>query len=154
VADFLTKLGRSELMSRVRSKGNFSTELRLVALFREEGIAGWRRGYPLFGKPDFVFPKLRLAIFVDGCFWHGCPTHGKCPRSNRAFWRAKLERNIARDRLVTRTLRARGWRVLRIWHHALKRQHQGRTLARIREALATERVGFASPMHKSLRTSV
>lgn len=65
MAGFLTKRGRSELMSRVRSKGNFSTELRPVALFREEGIAGWRRGYPLFGKPDLFFPKLRL-----------CPKHG------------------------------------------------------------------------------
>ena len=122
-------------MSRVRSKGNFSTELRLVALFRKEGITGWRRSYPLFGKPDFVFPKLRLAVFVDGCFWHGCPVHGTLPRSNQAFWRTKLERNATRDRLVTRTLRARGWRVLRIWHHALKRQNQARCVGRIHKAM-------------------
>jgi DNA mismatch endonuclease (patch repair protein) len=122
-------------MSRVRSKGNFSTELRLIALFRKEGISGWRRGYPLFGRPDFVFPKLHLAVFVDGCFWHGCTTHSHCPGTNPDFWRSKIERNIARDRVVTKTLRARGWRVLRIWHHALKTKTQGQCLTRIRRAL-------------------
>jgi len=101
--DIYSSRQRSRLMSLVRSNGNASTELRLVALFRSEGITGWRRGYPLFGKPDFVFPKRRLVVFVDGCFWHGCPIHGTLPQSNQAFWQAKLTANVARDRLVTRT---------------------------------------------------
>lgn len=72
-------------------------------------------------RPDFVFPRLKLALFVDGCFWHACPWHCRRPAGNRAFWRAKLARNQTRDRLVTRTLRKAGWRVLRIWEHSLRR---------------------------------
>ncbi len=65
-------------------------------------------GQPLYGKSDFVFRPERLAVFVDGCFWHGCPKHGRKPKSRKTFWTAKLERNAARDRLVTRTLRKAG----------------------------------------------
>ncbi len=72
-------------------------------------------------RPDFVFPKLKVAVFVDGCFWHGCPKHATWPAHNRAFWQRKLTGNKARDRLVTRTLRRQGWRVLRIWEHELAR---------------------------------
>ena len=103
---------------------------------RANGITGWRRGSKLFGKPDFVFPKLKLIVFVDGCFWHGCPLHGTKPKQNVKFWREKIARNQARDRLVSRTLRGLGWRVLRIWEHALGRQQATRTLLRIRQALA------------------
>jgi len=70
-------------------------------------------------RPDFVFPKLRLAVFVDGCFWHCCPKHTTKPKNNRAFWQRKLASNRARDALVTRTLRRAGWRVLRVWEHEL-----------------------------------
>ncbi len=122
-------------MAKVRGSGNASTELRLIALFRAHHITGWRRKYPLFGRPDFVFPKLRLAVFVDGCFWHGCPIHGTQPRHNAKFWREKIARNQARDQLVNRTLRSRGWRVLRIWQHALKKSRQTRLLARLAKAL-------------------
>jgi DNA mismatch endonuclease (patch repair protein) len=75
----------------------------------------------IFGKPDFVFPKARLALFIDGCFWHRCrkPGHSNAPRNNAEFWAAKLTRNVARDRLVTRTLKKEGWGVLRFWEHAL-----------------------------------
>ncbi len=86
-------------------------------------------------RPDFVFPKLRLAVFVDGCFWHGCPKHETKPRNNAAFWRKKFAANTARDRLVTRTLRSANWRVLRLWEHELARKHQARLLRRIRRAL-------------------
>jgi len=78
---------------------------------------------------------LKLAVFVDGCFWHGCPVHGTKPKHNAKFWREKIARNRARDRLVTRTLRAGGWRVLRIWAHALMRKHERRLLERLRRAL-------------------
>ena len=134
--DFLTKHQRSRLMSRVHSKGNRKTELRLVAVFRAERIYGWRRNYSLFGKPDFVFPKLHVALFVDGCFWHCCPRHGSYPKSNRAFWTAKLEQNAARDRLVTETLRSDGWDVVRIWQHDLTKTNLPRCLATLRKVLA------------------
>ena len=87
-------------------------------------------------RPDFVFPRQRLAVFVDGCFWHGCPKHANFPANNRAFWRKKLTGNKVRDRLVARTLRRRGWRVLRIWEHELTRKNQARLLRRIRRALS------------------
>jgi DNA mismatch endonuclease (patch repair protein) len=74
-------------------------------------------------KVDFVFRQVRLALFVDGCFWHGCPLHGDLPASNRQYWQRKLTRNRKRDMQATRALEARGWRVVRLWEHSLKRPH-------------------------------
>jgi len=93
----------------------------------------------MFGKPDFVFPKFKLAVFVDGCFWHGCPKHETKPKNNRAFWFRKLSSNKARDALVTRTLRRAGWVVLRIWEHELASKHQASLLKRIHGALGLNR---------------
>ena len=129
--DVFNKAKRSEVMSRIRGRGNKDTELALAKIFRAERITGWRRNPYVFGKPDFVFTKLKLAIFVDGCFWHGCPKHCNQPANNRAFWRRKLSSNKARDALVTRTLRRGGWRVLRVWEHELVRKHQARLMRRI-----------------------
>jgi DNA mismatch endonuclease (patch repair protein) len=113
-------LNRSEIMARVRSHGNSSTELRLIRLLRRHRVTGWRRQYPLFGNPDFVFLRARLAVFVDGSFWHGHPKFCRLPASNRRYWLPKIQRNRARDRQVGRTLRIRGWRVVRIWEHELR----------------------------------
>lgn len=118
--DKLSRAERSRVMSRVRSKGNARTELKLIELFRKHKITGWRRGYRLFGKPDFVFPALRIAVFVDGEFWHGHPTLCRMPKTNASFWKSKIERNRKRDLEVNRTLRDRGWSVVRIWQHELK----------------------------------
>lgn len=107
-------------MAAVRSTGNKATETVLVDLFRKHRITGWRRHWPIRGRPDFAFPKQRVAVFVDGCFWHGCPKHVRMPASNQAYWFAKIARNRARDDGVTRELRSRGWSVLRIWEHELK----------------------------------
>jgi DNA mismatch endonuclease (patch repair protein) len=109
-------------MAAIRSKGNKTTEVKLASIFRKQKIRGWRRNFSLFGNPDFVFPKRRLAIFVDGCFWHGCPKHLRKPKGNRKFWREKVLRNRKRDRTVTRHLGRAGWRVLRIWEHELKNE--------------------------------
>ena len=133
--DTLTPAQRSERMSRVRRAGNRSTELRLVELLRAAGICGWRRGLQLSGAPDFVFPRERVAVFVDGCFWHGCPRHRRTPKSRIAFWTAKLTGNMKRDRAVTRDLRASGWMVVRIWECALARSRAKRTLTRITRAI-------------------
>ena len=135
MADIFTKAKRSAVMARIRSRGNMATELRMIALFRAEGITGWRRGARLFGKPDFVFRRERVVVFVDGCFWHGCPKHATLPAGNRAFWKAKFARNAARDREVTRTLRKAGWRVLRVWECALAQKRAAGTAARILRAL-------------------
>jgi DNA (cytosine-5)-methyltransferase 1 len=111
---------------------NKDTELRLILMFKAHGITGWRRKAAVFGKPDFVFPKQKLAVFVDGCFWHGCPIHAIRPKSNTKFWDAKITRNQARDGLVNRTLRNQRWRVLRVWEHELAKKNTRRLAARLR----------------------
>lgn len=122
-------------MSRIRSTGNATTELRLVKLLRAAKIVGWRRNYPLHGKPDFAFPTARLAVFVDGCFWHGhiCGRN-LTPERNAKAWREKIDGNRRRDRRVTRHLRENGWRVVRIWECALRRKPDV-ALSRIRRIL-------------------
>ena len=120
MADVYTKKKRSEVMSRIRGSGNKDTELALIKLLRIHNIRGWRRNQRLFGKPDFVFYKAKVAIFVDGCFWHGCPKHSTQPKTNREFWMRKLTNNKRRDKLVNGELRKLGWRVVRIWEHSLK----------------------------------
>jgi DNA mismatch endonuclease Vsr len=233
MADVFSKSKRSEVMSRIRSRGNAGTEMALVRIFRKEGIKGWRRHfklkisnlkYPIGGKkggkarkstphpsphpqplshrngrgwrrtlpgrggesgtrggtrekrhlirsrtrdhllpgrggegipksggrgragarsiaprpklsaraatvrPDFVFQEARVAVFVDGCFWHGCPRCYVRPRGNAAFWRKKLATNRARDRRVNRALRRLGWRVVRIWEHELRNEERIRRI--------------------------
>jgi len=113
---------RSEVMSAIRGCGNRSTEIRFISMMRLSGITGWRRGSTLPGKPDFVFSKARLAVFVDGDFWHGHPVNCQMPRGNRVFWLKKIESNRVRDRRVTRLLRSRGWLVMRFWESSLKAQ--------------------------------
>ncbi|PYK63738.1 MAG: very short patch repair endonuclease [Verrucomicrobia bacterium] len=135
MADVFTAAKRSEVMSRIRSHGNRDTELRMIALLRDHRITDWRRGTNLPGKPDFVFRSARVAVFVDGCFWHGCRCHGHTPRSNQRYWVAKLARNKARDRAINRELRTRGWAVLRVWECALTRKRQAATLRRLAAAL-------------------
>jgi DNA mismatch endonuclease (patch repair protein) len=120
MADTLTTRQRSLLMARIKSRGNRSTELRLIQIFREFGIKGWRRNLPLAGSPDFVFPKFKVAVFVDGCFWHGCPMHGEIPQSNTVFWRNKISANKRRDRRAGKLLRKMGWKVVRVWEHSTR----------------------------------
>jgi len=125
--DIFTRRKRSEVMSRIRSRGNRDTELVLARLFRRFHLTGWRRQQllrPAPGfrvRPDFLFRARRVAVFVDGCFWHGCPRHGTQPKGNASFWRRKLATNRARDRRVNRVLRRAGWHVLRLWEHELPR---------------------------------
>lgn len=121
-------------MSRIRSRGNKETEGALVTLFRNMKLKGWRRHRPVYGKPDFIFPKNRVAVFVDGCFWHGCPRHGTQPKTNAVFWKKKITANKARDRVVNAVLRQKGWIVVRIWEHELRPKNSGvlrRKLSRI-----------------------
>jgi DNA mismatch endonuclease (patch repair protein) len=132
--DPLSKKQRSVLMGKIRGRGNAATELKLMRLFRKSKIAGWRRNHRLEGKPDFVFPKDRLVVFVDGCFWHGCLVHARLPMSNRDYWQEKLLRNKKRDQLVGRMLRKRGWKVLRIWEHELVVKNAVRLVKRILRA--------------------
>lgn len=105
---------RSAIMSKIRSKGNRSTERRLRALLARAGIKGWRtNARDIIGTPDVVFEQKRLAVFVDGCFWHGCPKCYRRPKSKKKFWDTKVAENQTRDKRVNRTLRNGGWTVIR-----------------------------------------
>ncbi|HOV74153.1 MAG TPA: very short patch repair endonuclease [Candidatus Hydrogenedentes bacterium] len=131
--DIWAKEKRSDIMSRIRSRGNKRTELRLIEILRQYKITGWKRSQNVFGKPDFVFWKERVAVFVDGCFWHRCPKCYRAPSTNQAFWNSKMARNVARDREVLNVLKRGRWVVLRIWEHQLV--HAGRVAWRINHAL-------------------
>ena len=131
MVDVFTKSKRSQVMSAIRGRGNKKTELRLISIMRQHRLKGWRRNRPLFGRPDFVFPKLRLAVFVDGCFWHCCPIHSVNPKSNSKFWQDKFQTNKARDHLVNKTLKQAGWKVLRIWEHELGAKNENRLIKKI-----------------------
>jgi DNA mismatch endonuclease, patch repair protein len=126
---------RSQVMRAVRSKGNRSTELALVNAFRAYRITGWRRHAPIVGKPDFIFRSSRVAVFVDGCFWHGCPSCGSVPESNVEYWKNKISRNILRDRRQVAQLRARGWTVIRLWEHNAKGRNLEHCVRRIQKII-------------------
>lgn len=131
---------RSQVMGGIRGRGNQSTELAMVALLRDAGISGWRRHVKLrprlsgvdaelatkrnagriLTRPDFIFRPAKVALFVDGCFWHACSLHSTAPAQNAEFWAAKLAGNVRRDLAQTRALEAAGWRVVRIWEHELR----------------------------------
>jgi DNA mismatch endonuclease (patch repair protein) len=129
--DVHTTNARSFNMSRIRGKGNEKTEVRLARLLRKAGISGWRRHLPIPGRPDFAFRKQKVAVFVDGCFWHGCPRCFRLPKQNRTFWKAKIEGNRRRDRSVNGRLRRLGWKVIRIRECRLK--YADRIVAKIRQ---------------------
>lgn len=163
MSDVFTPEKRSAVMARILSRGNKSTEIKLMEMLRAAGIRGWRRharitvmglgksakgpkvkvvgkrssmdSQVLRVRPDFVFWRAGVALFVDGCFWHGCPRHGTQPKQNGEFWAAKIERNQKRDRKVARVLRGEGWTVLHIWECALSKAMALRTLGRIRRAV-------------------
>ncbi|MGA2656573.1 MAG: very short patch repair endonuclease [Verrucomicrobiota bacterium] len=137
--DVFTKAKRSQVMAAIRSRGNKATELRLASILRAAGVTGWRRHQRLPGRPDFIFPRARLAVFVDGCFWHGCRWHYRVPKSRGAFWSPKIAGNKKRDQIVRLLLRRRGWRVLRIWQHSLR--DPARVLSELQTALASSAGG-------------
>jgi len=133
--DVFTKEKRSEVMSRIKGKGNKDTELMMIQILRKYHISGWRRNQAVLGKPDFIFPKQKIALFVDGCFWHGCPKHSNMPKNNRAFWEKKLGKNKDRDKFVNRELRKLGWVIVRVWEHELKDEEK--VAGKIRRKLKT-----------------
>jgi len=135
VTDKYDKQTRSRMMAAVRSRGNRSTEIQMAKLLRQNGLCGWRRHYPVPGTPDFCWPMFKVALFVDGCFWHGCPRCRRAPLSRQGFWDRKVAENHRRDRRVDRTLRRLGWSVLRVWECRLAAQA---TLARIRRVVCAQ----------------
>lgn len=136
MADVFSRKKRSEVMSRIRGRGNKATEIALCGLLRGSGISGWRRHQNLPGTPDFAFVAEKVAVFVDGCFWHGCApcSKGRKPVTNAEYWSAKIEANKRRDRRVDCNLRKKGWKVVRVWEHTLERE-PARVVTRICQAL-------------------
>jgi len=120
MADIFNKQRRSKIMRAVKSNRNKSTELKLICYFKENKIVGWRRNYKLFGRPDFVFPKKRIAIFTDGCFWHGHNCRNTKAKDNKIYWLKKIQRNKQRDKQVTNFLNQHGWTVMRLWECELR----------------------------------
>lgn len=121
-------------MARISSRGNETTELLMGRMLSAAGIRGYRKHWKVTGRPDFAWPGAKVAVFVDGCFWHGCPCK-TLPRSRPEFWRNKIETNKRRDRRVSRVLRREGWTVIRIRECAMGRPS---VLARIARALGKE----------------
>ena len=126
----------SKTMAAIKSKNNRSTELKLRMVLIRRGISGFRlHAKDLPGNPDFVFIKEKIAIFVDGCYWHGCPRCGHIPKTRSAFWSAKIKRNKERDKQKNRELKDIGVKALRIWEHELKRGNILKTISKIEKEL-------------------
>lgn len=138
MADVFPSEKRSDIMRQVKSTRNKSTEMRLIAIFKEKGIKGWRRNYPIVGKPDFVFLTLKTSIFVDGCFWHGHDCRNTRPKANADFWDKKRARNQQRDLHVTEQLLAKGWTVIRLWECELKKGTFEEKLSMLKPRNSTE----------------
>ena len=121
MTDTFSKKQRSVIMKAVKSKGNNSTEIKLIEIFRLHHITGWRRNSNLIGHPDFIFPENRVVVFADGCFWHGHNCRNVNPSDNAQYWRNKIKRNKVRDKVITRELIQKGWKVIRIWECEIKK---------------------------------
>jgi DNA mismatch endonuclease (patch repair protein) len=121
MVDIFSKEKRSEIMKKVSPSGNKSTELRMIELFKANHVVGWRRNYNLIGKPDFVFSKKRVAVFIDGCFWHGHNCRNLRPSSNAEYWKNKQEYNKKHDKQITHELIKKNWKVYRFWECQIKK---------------------------------
>jgi DNA mismatch endonuclease (patch repair protein) len=119
VTDCFNPEERSRIMSRIRSNGNYSTEIRFIRMMWRYGVAGWRRRSKLPGRPDFIFTKCKVAVFIDGDFWHGNPKKFRIPKSNCSYWQEKIMGNRNRDRRINKELKTLGWRVIRYWESSL-----------------------------------
>lgn len=131
MADVFTKEKRSSIMRKVKSKKNKSTEIKLIKIFKENKFIGWRRNYKIFGNPDFVFLKYKIAIFTDGCFWHGHKCRNTIPKDNAIYWEMKIKKNKLRDKKVTKYLKNKGWVVFRIWECKIKNKKLPKKLIQI-----------------------
>lgn len=132
MADTFTKSARSKIMKSVHSRHNESTELKLIHIFKELKIRGWLRNYKVKGHPDFVFLSKKIAVFVDGCFWHGHSCRQTKPEDNSEYWTKKINYNRRHDRTITQSFKDRGWLVIRIWECELKIKNRKKLLIKIK----------------------
>jgi DNA mismatch endonuclease (patch repair protein) len=150
MVDTVSRQVRSRMMSRIRSTGNQRTDKGVASMLRRAGITGWRRHvviklpptksamsvasdgtrFKQQVRPDFVFGMQRVALFIDGCFWHGCPRCYTAPKSATAFWKRKVITNRERDKYQTAALKKCGWRVVRMWEHQISDKPESVALRR------------------------
>ena len=135
MTDVLTKEQRKLNMSRIRGKDT-SPELKIRKMLYARGLRGYRVHYDLPGKPDIVFTKKRIAIFIDGCYWHKCPICFKEPQTNYEFWMNKINSNVKRDKEVNSRLKSDGWIVLRFWEHQVRKEPE-EVINKIAEVLSS-----------------
>ena len=136
--DSMTRRQRSRHMSQIRVSGT-QPELAMRKMVKEFTDLPLKYNVKdLVGKPDIVVAGLKLVVFVDGCFWHGCPEHGKIPKSHQGFWRSKIVGNMIRDEENTVVLEEAGWSVWRVWEHDLRLE----TVAKTRRRLGKKMVGL------------
>jgi len=117
MTDVFSRKIRSQVMSKVRSSKT-KPELKLKKLMEKLKFSYQPKN--IFGKPDFSNKKNKIAVFIDGCFWHGCKKHYRAPKQNYKYWCEKIRRNIERDKEVSKHLKKHGWKVIRIWEHDTK----------------------------------
>lgn len=137
MTDNLTTEDRKKTMRAVKGKGT-KLERRVFAMLAGMSLKGWRKNADyIIGKPDIIFPHEQVAIFVDGCFWHGCPhCQRKLPQTNREYWQQKINRNIELAEQNNQKLANDGWRVIRVWEHELNSSSERRIFRNeIRSAL-------------------
>ena len=137
MSDVFDKDKRSQIMRSVKSRNTKSTELTMIKLLKENHITGWRRTYQVKGHPDFVFLDKRIAIFVDGCFWHGHDCRNTRPDDHSEYWQKKRNRNIQRDKEITERFQKRGWTVIRIWECELTKKNLSSTTQRLLTVLSS-----------------
>ena len=142
MADIFSKEKRSSVMARVKASGNKTTELKLIDYFSANNITGWRRNYKVKGHPDFVFLDRKIAIFVDGCFWHGHDCRNTRPADNADYWNKKREKNIQHDKEITALFERRGWTVIRIWECELKKKNLDILVSKLSFLLEKEKVAL------------
>lgn len=144
MVDVFAKKKRSAIMSAIKGRGTRSTEVATRRLLKKHKIKGWRtHGAGMPGTPDFVFKDIKLVLFVDGCFWHGCKIcmRNRTPATHAKFWREKLSGNMRRDRRVNRRLNRMGWSVLRIWEHSIEKNGE-QVVTRIIRTISAKREGL------------
>lgn len=124
MADVHTKNQRSYNMSRIRSLDT-KPEIKLRKILWREGLRYTKNNHDVSGKPDIVFRKQKIAVFIDGCFWHKCPEHYNKPKNNEEFWEIKINSNTQRDRKINEQLTNQGWKVFRIWEHDIRNNCEG-----------------------------
>ena len=125
-------------MASVKSSGT-TLEQAVARLFRTNKISGFvKNPKNIPGNPDIIFKRLKIAVFIDSCFWHGCPKHFRMPNSNHYYWLNKIGRNIDRDKQISSLLRRQGWSVLRIWEHDLKKPDN--IIAKVKRKIAERKL--------------